>query len=70
MLVDSSSAILLSFILQIDLGRQYRVTSLHLLTGDEQVMNLDVRVGDTDYSGTGDSRITGNTRCALYYGPR
>ena len=56
--------------MQVDLGRQYRVTSLQLLTGDEQVMNLDVRVGDTDYSGTGDSRITGNTRCALYYGPR
>jgi len=56
--------------LQIDLGRNYRVTMVALLSGSvEHLMNVDIRVGESDQSGSGNARITGNTRCGIYYGP-
>merc|ERR1711972_665271 len=53
-----------------DLGRNYRVTMVALLSGSvEHLMNVDIRVGESDQSGSGNARITGNTRCGIYYGP-
>jgi hypothetical protein len=67
---------------QVDLGRNYRVTKVALQSGAlEQLMNVDVRLeleqgsltlarlGASDQSGAGNNRITGNTRCGIYYGP-
>jgi hypothetical protein len=47
---------------QLDLGRKYRVTKVALLSGEEPIMNMDVRIGVTDISGTRDTRITSNDR--------
>lgn len=55
--------------LQIDLGRKYRISKVSLLSGSKMLMNVDVRVGDTDLSGTANTRMTSNTRCGIYYGP-
>lgn len=58
--------------LQVDLGRKYRVTKVTVLSGDETIMNMDIRVGSSDMSGTGSSgntRISGNDRCGIYFGP-
>jgi len=56
--------------LQVDLGRNYRLTMVALLSGSvEHLMNVDIRVGESDQSGSGNARITGNTRCGIYYGP-
>ena len=47
---------------QVDLGRKYRVTKVVILSGEESIMNSDVRVGVSDMSGTGDTRISSNDR--------
>ena len=47
---------------QVDLGRRYRVTKVVVLSGEEPIMNMDVRIGVSDMSGTGDTRITSNDR--------
>ena len=49
--------------LQVWLGRKIRVTKVVFLSGEEPIMNMDIRVGNSDMSGTsGSSRITSNDR--------
>ena len=56
--------------IQVWFRRKMRITKVEILSGEEPLMNLEVRVGDDDLSGTdGDTRMTGNTRCGMYYGP-
>ena len=47
---------------QVDLGRRYQVTMVALLFGEEPILNMDVRIGVLDMSGTRDTRITSNDR--------
>ena len=35
---------------QVDLGRTYRVTKVVVLSGEEPIMNMDVRIGLSDIS--------------------
>ena len=46
------------------------MTKVEILSGEEPLINLEVRVGDDDLLGTsGDARMTENNRCGMYYGP-
>ena len=58
--------------IQVSMSQQLRVTMVALLSGEEQLMNLDIRVGDTDLSGQeggGSMWISDNERCGKYFGP-
>ena len=74
-LLDSSSVTseLESFPwIQVDLIRNYSVTMIAFLSGNEQLLNIDIRVGKKDVSpnmANGNQRITMNERCGMYYGP-
>ena len=57
--------------ISIELQRAYRITKIAFLSGDEPIMNLDVRVG-TQWIGKysdGNTRFSGNTRCGMFHGP-
>ena len=50
--------------LQIDLGRPHRVTSVWVVTGNQTITNLDVRVGNMATTAVGGTvMITNNKRC-------
>ena len=54
----------------VDLQRKYLITKLAIMSGEEPLMNLDVRVGNEYLPAiTEKSAYTQNTRCAMYYGP-
>ena len=57
--------------IQLFLRRNYWVTKVAILSGDEPIMNLDVRIGfkSIHQSNVGQTRYTANTRCQMFYGP-
>ena len=57
--------------IQLHLRRYYRITKVAILSGDEPIMNLDVRIGSKAIhkGNVGQIRYTANTRCQMFYGP-
>lgn len=56
--------------LQLDLGRPHRVTTVWLVSGNQTITNLDVRVGNTSFADDGGMTMNVDTaRCTLYPGP-
>ena len=57
--------------IELNLRRNYRITKVAILSGDEPIMNLDVRIGKRSIhpNNAGQSRFIGNTRCQMFYGP-
>ncbi len=60
--------------LEIDLGRPHRVTTVWLVTGNETVTNLDVRVGNASFDdpfgtmmNTNNTRYFGNSNSRAFY---
>ena len=55
----------------IALQRPYYITKIAFLSGDEPIMNLDVRVGGEwiGKQSDGNTRFSGNTRCGMFHGP-
>merc|ERR1719356_881105 len=57
--------------IQLHLRRYYSITKVAILSGDEPIMNLDVRIGKKaiHQGNVGQTRYTANTRCQMFYGP-
>ena len=61
--------------LQINMRRVYLVTKVAILSGEQALMNLEVRIGMDDINNEemrgveGNKRITGNVLCGVFYGP-
>ena len=55
--------------IQIQLKRRYLITKVAILSGEEQLMNLQVRVGTSQTSFSASKRYTTGTLCGVYYGP-
>ena len=55
--------------IQVDLRRLYLLTKVAILSGEEPIMNLEIRFGDLKSHIGGNERITNNERCGMYYGP-
>ena len=57
---------------QFDFITQYRVRKVAILSGEEPLSNLDIRVGDSDLSSSvsgGNQWMSGNERCGKFFGP-
>ena len=61
--------------IQVALKRKYLITKVAILSGEERLMNLEVRLGDIGIANTkssgqlGNKRITENEKCGVFYGP-
>ena len=60
--------------IKVDMKRLYLLTKVAILSGEEPLMNLEIRFGESglnmNYFSGGNERITEtNERCGMYYGP-